>query len=254
MECPDFVYQTQIPDEFKGMQRKDVIITLLERGLSTKCVAQAIFNWFPNIKSLESAEGYVRSVRSRYMKKREKQEEKSEEKEEESEEKEEKKAEATELGVPSELLPAEAGEAPAPAEEEKEETGGGFAAIEVSDEDIVNLYGAIWEAIASYYGVRAEDILPEERIRTTGRYMAKIMRKLGILDSEAFIFAAFGINIASDIAIAMRRIRELKKREAPIVLPEKREEKSHTEQKTVEPNVERLKSKMKQAWRRAGGR
>jgi len=247
-ECPDYVYQTQAPEEFRNMQRKDVIITLLERGLSTKCVAQAIFNWFPRVKSLESAEGYVRSVRSRYMKRREKQEEKMGEKSEE--EKEEEKEEATELGVPSELLP-ETGEAPAPAEEEGE-TGGNFAAIEVSDEDIVNLYGAIWEAIASYYGVRVEDILPEERIRTTGRYMAKIMRKLGILDSEAFIFAAFGINIASDIAIAMRRIRELKKREALIALPEKREEKSQKEQKNAEPNVERLKSKMKQAWRRAG--
>ena len=244
-ECPDFVYQTTIPDEFKGMQRKDVIITLLERGLSTKCVAQAIFNWFPNIKSLESAEGYVRSVRSRYM--RRKREEESKEEKGEAEEKETE----TVMGVPKDIVPenAEPPEAPEEPEPGEGETGGGgFAPIDVSEEDIVNLYGAIWEAIASYYGVRVEDILPQQRIQTTGRYMAKIMRKLGILDSEAFVFAAFGINIVSDITIAMRRIRELRERREPHQPPPPRP--AREEKEEPQPSLERIKSQLNAAWRR----
>jgi hypothetical protein len=175
----------------KGRKRMDVIADLLDNGVDEECIVKGIESWWNNKHPRE----YLRAIKSKLKLKQAAQ---NEEKVDESlklnvEEEKKEGGETEEVGeVPEGELP--------------ELTAEGQKPIEITEEVVALAYGALLELVVRILSakykkdVELNDIVPDERVKTHGKYYYQLLDALGLLNERYVQLFVLGIGSAGAAA------------------------------------------------------
>jgi len=176
----------------KGRKRMDVIKDLMDAGVDEECIVKGIESWWNNKHPRE----YLRAIKSKLKLKEAAQ---NEQKVDESlklnveeEKKEEGETEGEEAQVGGELPEELTAEAQKP--------------IEINEEVVALAYGALLELtvriLSAKYkkDVELNDIIPDERIKSHGKYYYQLLDALGLLNERYVQLFVLGIGSAGAAA------------------------------------------------------
>jgi len=177
----------------KGRKRMDVIADLLNSGVDEECIVKGIESWWNNKHPRE----YLRAIKSKLKLKQ-------------AAQNEEKVDESLKLNVEEQKEEGEKGES----EGEEAEVGGelpeltaeGQKPIEINEEVVALAYGALLELVVRILSakykkdVELNDIVPDERIKSHGKYYYQLLDALGLLNERYVQLFILGIGSAGAAA------------------------------------------------------
>jgi len=171
----------------------DVIADLLNSGVDEECIVKGIESWWNNKHPRE----YLRAIKSKLKLKQ-------------AAQNEEKVDESLKLNVEEQKEEGEKGES----EGEEAEVGGelpeltaeGQKPIEINEEVVALAYGALLELVVRILSakykkdVELNDIVPDERIKSHGKYYYQLLDALGLLNERYVQLFILGIGSAGAAA------------------------------------------------------
>jgi len=178
----------------KGRKRMDIIKDLLDSGVDEECIIKGIESWWNNRHPRE----YLRAIKSKLKLK---EAAKNEEKVDESLRlnlEEEKKEEGEEGGAEGGKA-LEEGELP-------ELTETGEKPIEINEEIVALAYGALLELVVRILSIKYKkdvdlnDIIPDERIKSHGKYYYQLLDAMGLLNERYIQLFILGVGSAGAAA------------------------------------------------------
>jgi len=177
----------------KGRKRMDVIKDLLDNGVDEQCVVKGIESWWNNKHPRE----YLRAIKSKIKLKQ-------------AAENEQKVDESLKLNVQEEKK--EEGETEGEASELPELTETGQKPLEINEEVVALAYGALLELVVRILSakykkdVELNDIIPDERIKSHGKYYYQLLDALGLLNEryvQLFILGVGSVGAAASDIVAI---------------------------------------------------
>jgi len=175
----------------KGRKRMDVIADLLNSGVDEECIVKGIESWWGNKHPRE----YLRAIKSKLKLKEAAQNEQKVDESLKLNVEEEKKEEGETEGEEAEV----GGELP-------ELTAEGQKPIEINEEVVALAYGALLELVVRILSakykkdVELNDIVPDERIKSHGKYYYQLLDALGLLNERYVQLFILGVGSAGAAA------------------------------------------------------